>query len=103
QPMGSFISDGTYLYGTTESGGANNFGTIFKIKTDGSGYLKLFEFPSYIYGSSPDGALLYDGTYLYGVADDSGAHLNGTIFKIKPDGTGFTNLYAFLAQPDGDT
>src|SRR6478609_9561584 len=36
-------SDGT-LYGTTFDGGINNYGTIFKIKPDGSSFLVLFNF-----------------------------------------------------------
>jgi uncharacterized repeat protein (TIGR03803 family) len=34
----SLVTEGTFLYGMTASGGANNLGTIFKIKTDGTGY-----------------------------------------------------------------
>ena len=40
-PLGSLISDGTFLYGMTSYGGTNSSGTIFKINTDGSGYSKL--------------------------------------------------------------
>lgn len=47
-------SDGT-LYGTTELGGAQDFGTLFKINTDGSGFEVLREFDR-----------LIDGTISYG-------------------------------------
>ena len=64
---GDLISDGIFLYGTTAYGGANNFGTVFKIKTDGTGYVKLFDFSGAADGSKPLGSLVYDGTFLYGM------------------------------------
>jgi uncharacterized repeat protein (TIGR03803 family) len=94
-PYGSLFSDGTFLYGMTEAGGANNLGTIFKIKPDGTGYVKLFDFDGTANGSNPDGSLISDGTFLYGMTGSGGLSDYGTIFKIKTDGTGFTKLHDF--------
>ncbi|HRG00733.1 MAG TPA: T9SS type A sorting domain-containing protein [Bacteroidia bacterium] len=42
--------------------------------------------------------LYFDGTYLYGTNKQGGTNNNGTIFKIKPDGTGFTTIFNFDTQ-----
>ena len=94
-PLGSLISDGTFLYGMTATGGAGDYGVIFKIMPDGTGYLKLMDFVYATSGSNPNGSLYYDGTFLYGTTLNGGAHGAGTIFKIKPDGTGYVNLMSF--------
>jgi uncharacterized repeat protein (TIGR03803 family) len=86
------VSDGTFLYGVTYAGGLNGKGVIFKIKPDGTGFAKLFDFDGTITGQNPRGSLYYDGTYLYGTTSQGGLNSEGTIFKIKPDGTDFTKL-----------
>lgn len=101
----SLTSDGTYLYGMTYNGGVNNYGTIYKIKSDGSGFTKLFDFngtngdhySSNYYSSS----LIIDGTYLYGTANVGGTNHYGVIFKIKIDGTDFTELFSFSGTNGG--
>jgi uncharacterized repeat protein (TIGR03803 family) len=101
-PLGSLISDGIFLYGMTCRGGANNYGTIFKIKPDGTGYAKLLDFNGTANGSHPYGSLISDGTFLYGMTYDGGANNVGVIFKIKPDGTNFSKLLDFVFTAYGD-
>lgn len=101
-PYGSLISDGTYLYGMTTSGGANQFGTIFKISKDGMGYTKLLDFAGATNGKIPYGSLTYDGTYLYGMTSQGGTYDMGTIFKIMPNGTGYVKLLDFNGTTNGD-
>jgi uncharacterized repeat protein (TIGR03803 family) len=102
------MSDGTFLYGTTYTGGASTdclglgCGTLFKIMSDGTGYLKLFDFIS-ASGTGPVGALISDGTFLYGVAKKGGINNLGTLFKIMPDGTGFVKLLDFSGTANGST
>lgn len=91
---GSLIYDNTHLYGLTSQGGANDKGTIFKVKPDGTGYTTLLDF-SGTNGNEPTGTLLSDGTFLYGLTRSGGINSKGTIFKIKPDGTNFTKLFDF--------
>lgn len=94
QPLG-LVSDGTYLYGMTYSGGANDKGIIFKIEPNGTNYVKLLDFNG-INGSSPvAGSLIYDNTFLYGMTAYGGIHGKGNIFKIKFDGTDYLNLLDF--------
>lgn len=109
-PFGSLISDGTYLYGMTEIGGngtsyVNGSGTIFKIKSDGTGYSKLHDFTSPVNGALPFGSLISDGIFLYGMTFKGGTGSCtdgcGTLFKIKTDGTGFTKLLDFTGTANG--
>ncbi|MDF2436500.1 MAG: hypothetical protein K0Q95_876 [Bacteroidota bacterium] len=99
----SFYSDGTFLYATTQFGGTNDMGTVFKIKPDGSGYMKLLDFSGQANGKWPHSALISDGTYLYGTTSDGGNTDIGVIFKIKPDGTGFAKVLDFNGTNGGLT
>ena len=96
------------LYGTTPSGGASGTGTVFKINPDGTGFALLHSFgpldalfvnASNWDGAWPGGALVQaaDGT-LYGTATQGGPKGSGTVFTLKPDGTGFKVLHAFGAK-----
>jgi len=100
-PRGSLISDGTFLYGMTLTGGTNNLGTIFKIMPNGTGYIKLADFAGATNGSYPEGALISDGTFLFGMTRGGGTNDMGTIFKIMPDGTGYAKLLDFAGTTNG--
>ena len=100
-PPGSLISDGTFLYGMTNAGGSNNLGTIFKILPNGTGYTKLLDFAGTTNGSSPNGSLIFDGTFLYGMTQQGGANNLGTAFKILPNGTGYIKLLDFDGTTNG--
>ncbi len=99
-PMGSLVSDGTFLYGMTINGGGNGIGTIFKIMPDGSGYAKMMDFDS-ISGYKPYASLMFDGNYLYGTTGFGGLYGKGVVFKIKTDGSGYTKILNFQGNPDG--
>ncbi len=91
------------LYGTTTLGGAPGGGTIFRVGTDGSGFTLLHEFHP---GSGNDGYSPYAGLaqdaagVLYGATSAGGASNLGTVFKLNPNGTGFTVLHS-LTQAEG--
>ena len=104
-PTGSLVSDGTFLYGMTRFGGTGGIdvdGTIFKILPDGTGYLKLMDFDGVTNGSNPNGSLIFDGTFLYGMTRQGGINDLGTIFKILPDGTGYVKLLDFAGATNGE-
>ncbi len=90
-PNGSLYFDGTFLFGVTGDG----FGTIYKVKPDGTGYQNLIQFDGGANGNSPNEPLISDGTFLYGTTSDGGTNDMGTLFKIKTDGTAFVNLLNF--------
>ena len=95
-PMASLILSGSTLYGTTGSGGSNDFGTVFKIDVDGSNYTNLHEFTGGTSdGKSPYGSLLLSGSTLYGMTVAGGNNDSGTVFKIDVDGSNYTNLHDF--------
>lgn len=101
-PYGGVLlaSDG-YYYGTTEEGGANGRGTVFRIAPDGSQYALLHSFGSGIDGQYPYGSLIQanDGN-LYGTTNQGGAHGMGAVFKLSLDGTESV-LYSFAGGADG--
>jgi len=81
------------LYGTTNQGGANGYGTIFEITPEGAlTTLRNFD--------STDGAYPYAGLIqatnggIYGTTYDGGAHGYGTIFRVTPEG--LTTLHSFI-------
>ncbi len=109
-------SDGA-LYGTTENGGSNGSGALFKLNPDGTGYTVLKNFDYYTTGGNPQGGLVQgsDGA-LYGTTFNGGSssgnnynyypyyyynYASGTLFKVNTDGTGFTVLKNFDSQTTG--
>lgn len=100
-PRGSIISDGTFLYGLTSRGGINDFGTMFKITSNGSGFIKLIDFTGFTNGRYPDDSLFFDGSFLYGMTEQGGTSGQGTLFKILPNGTGYLKLIDFTGVTNG--
>jgi uncharacterized repeat protein (TIGR03803 family) len=92
-------SDGN-LYGTTEGGGTNNYGTVFKISTNGV-LTSLHSFTGTNDGGNPYAGLVQgsDGD-LYGTTSGGGTNGAGTVFKISTNGA-LTNLYSFTGGNDG--
>lgn len=86
-------ADGT-LFGATNSGGANGYGTLFAINADGSGFTVLRHLDTAT-GYNPNGGLLIgtDGR-LYGAMNSGGPTTRGTIFRLEPDGSNFTVIHA---------
>ena len=78
-------SDGNF-YGTTESGGTNGFGTVFKINTNGT-LTTLYSFTGGNDGSEPQAGLVQgsDGNF-YGTTSVGGTGGAGTCFESAPTG-----------------
>ena len=103
-PNGGLRLIGSALYGLTALGGVSNFGVVFRLNTDGSGYTNLHAFTGGADGVAPKGALAFDGAFLYGTASGGGVSNAGIAFRLQPDGTGYTNLHAFAGYPtDGSS
>jgi len=81
------------LYGTTTEGGSSYYGTVFKLNPDGSGFIVLQNLDFYTTGAYSQGGLAQgtDGA-LYGTTSSGGSSYYGTVFKVNPDGSGFTVL-----------
>jgi len=89
-------TDGNF-YGTTSSGGANGYGTVFKI-TGAGALTTLYSFCAQVNcadGNGPIGGLVqgFDGD-LYGTTYAGGVGDLGTVFKITRAGA-LTTLYSF--------
>jgi uncharacterized repeat protein (TIGR03803 family) len=112
-PRDSLTLSGTRLYGMTSGYPLANsdfiadFGTIFQINTDGTGYQVLHNFGGRSDGAWPFGHLTLSGSTLYGMT--AGEQINGTgggggvwgtIFQINTDGTGYQILYS-LSYDEG--
>ncbi|WP_158267665.1 choice-of-anchor tandem repeat GloVer-containing protein [Adhaeribacter arboris] len=89
-----------FFYGMTEYGGTYNYGTIFKLCSDGS-YTILRSLDDLNDGGLPVGDLLLgkDGNF-YGLTRHGGVNGSGTYFRITPRGD-FTVLYSFQNDDSG--
>jgi uncharacterized repeat protein (TIGR03803 family) len=95
-------TDGNF-YGTTASGGAHFFGTVFQITPAGT-LTVLHSFSGYpSEGAAPSGGLVQgtDGNF-YGTTASGGAHFKGTVFNIDTAGN-LTTLHSFSGSPSEGT
>src|SRR5688500_8162962 len=76
-------SDGA-LYGTAPSLGYGNYGSVYRVNPDGTGYEVLHQFNDQNTGASPHASLLKgsDGA-LYGTTLSGGSSGAGTVFEIQ--------------------
>jgi uncharacterized repeat protein (TIGR03803 family) len=103
-PTGTLILSGTTLYGMTNNGGADGYGNIFSVGTDGTSYQSLLSFTGSggtASGEYPAGSLILSGTTLYGMTQNGGLDEGGNIFSVGIDGSDYQNLYNFTDGDDG--
>jgi uncharacterized repeat protein (TIGR03803 family) len=93
-------SDGA-LYGTTEWGGSDDDGTVFKLSKNGSNYMVLHNFGSIPEDGEYPTAALTEGSdgILYGVAPRGGTANGGAVFKLNKDGSDYRVLRSFGTTP----
>jgi len=95
------------LYGTTEAGGANGFGTVFNLDPSGT-LTTLHEFA----GGTTDGAYPFgtlalhagrsvSGNILYGTTEGGGASGAGTVFALNRVTGAYKILWNFTGGADG--
>ena len=53
-------------------------------------------------GADPVAGLILSSNTLYGVAAHGGTNGGGTVFKLNPDGSGFTTIHHFYFSTDGN-
>ncbi len=97
-PRGLLEASDGYFYGTTQLGGSNNVGTVFRMARDGTSYSILRHFLT----SGGDGrnpyASLIEGTdgLLYGTTYSGGSvGTNGTVFRLQRSGASYLVLQQF--------
>ena len=85
------------IYGTTDTGGANLAGVIFKLTSGGTESL-LHSFGGSGDGTDPDGAVTIESNGdMYGTTGSGGANQNGGIWKLAADGT-YSVLHNFTTD-----
>jgi len=99
-PAGSLLEYAGVLYGTAQSGGLGNSGTVWKYNISSRKFRVLHSF------SGPDGGAPFGGVgcqqgkkavcagKLFGTASDGGTDGKGTVWEIDSSGT-FSTLHSF--------
>jgi uncharacterized repeat protein (TIGR03803 family) len=110
QPSGNLIFDQAgNLYGTTQAGGAFNYGTVFKLTNSAGNWSEsvLYSFASGQDGNQPtDGVVMDSNGNLFGTTPYGGVnHCQsgcGTVFELTPSGSGWNEqiIYRFQGLPD---
>lgn len=87
----NFPDDVFPMIAAAQYGGANNYGAVFKINSDGTDYQTIHDF-NYSDGANPQGSLLRasDG-YFYGLTAAGGANDYGVYYRVSESGS-FTKL-----------
>src|SRR6266567_2296754 len=98
-PISGLVLSNDTLYGTANTGGSwgANYGSVFAVNTDGTGFTNLHSFTG-SEGARPEAGLTLSGNILYGTVANGGRFGDGTVFALNTDGIGFTNLYNFTAR-----
>ena len=88
------------FYGTTYSGGTNDWGTVFRVTTAGS-FTNLYFFTGLYDGGEPAAGLALgnDGNF-YGTTYSGGSNGVGVVFRITAQGT-LSTLWQFSGGSDG--
>ena len=102
------VLSGDVLYGATQGGGTNGYGTLFKMNSSGSGFSVMHTFIPPVkdvplneftncggVNPGPLTSLTVSGNALYATTYSGGAFGIGTLFQINTDGTGFQTLHDF--------
>lgn len=106
-PTGNLLVDSAgNLYGVTQSGGPNGWGSVFELTRNGSAWTEtiLYAFQGQADGGGPYSGLIMDSAgNLYGTASAAGANRQGVVFELKPSGGSWTEqvLYTFQGGNDG--
>jgi uncharacterized repeat protein (TIGR03803 family) len=95
---GVMVDSAGNVYGTTQTGGANGLGTVFKITAAGTETILHSFGASAVDGQTPRAGVIMDSAgNLYGTTSKGGANQIGTVFRIEAAGTE-TILYSFGAR-----
>ena len=86
RPEGSLVFDAAgNLYGTTQVGGTDGFGTVFELNPTAGFWTEEWSSFTGADGAYAFGGLIFDAEgNLYGTTQLGGAYSYGTVFEIKP-------------------
>jgi uncharacterized repeat protein (TIGR03803 family) len=109
-PAGGLTIDSSgNLYGSTNGGGADNYGTVFELSASSGGWTEkvIHSFSGYPHdGVGASGTLVFNSTgSLFGTTATGGGYKEGTVYELIPSSSGgWTEkiLHAFAGnQTDG--
>jgi uncharacterized repeat protein (TIGR03803 family) len=96
------------LYGTTQQGGAKNYGTVFELKHSGNNwtFILIHSFTNVAPdGYYPQAGLSFDAAgNMYGTTQYGGTHSTGTDFQLKPLKNGkwaYQVIHSLPSSPGG--
>lgn len=100
-PFGVIRDGEGNLYGTTQSGGTFDYGTVFEYVKASATLKTLISFDQ-INGETPEANLIMDNSgNLYGTTSLGGAFDEGTVFEILKSGGAFATLGSFDGNNGG--
>jgi hypothetical protein len=94
----SLILIDDYIYGITTEGGQNDYGTLWRVRTDGTDFSELYSFTS---KNGVARKIMLQGSYIYGVSSEGGDDGMGRLFRFKKDGTGYQKIFDFTDSDYG--
>ena len=101
-PLAGLIDDGHgAMYGTTESGGSNGFGSIYSINAATGKETVLYSFPTANGGAHPGAELRLVNGLLYGTTLQGGSFTDGTVFSYDRSNGTIRIIYSFEGYHDG--
>lgn len=102
-PTAIVSQQGGFFYGTSEDGGANGEGTVWKLTVSGqtATIATLYSFTGGDNGAKPAGITLGTAGYLFGTTTNGGTYGDGTVWQLPVGGGGLTTLYSFTGGTDG--
>jgi len=94
------------IYGTAESGGPNQEGSVFELSRSGGTWKEttLHFFTGNLDGATPDAGVIFDKAgNLYGTTSSGGNYSSGTVFELAKANGSWTEsiLYNFTGGKDG--
>jgi len=100
-PLGTQIAvNKSTLAGTTSTGGASGFGTIYSLNVNTGVVRTVYSFAGND-GHTPGGGLVFSGGNLYGITAFGGSVGCGTVFRFNAATGILTTLYSFTCSNDG--
>lgn len=99
-PVGTLLLSGTMLYGMTTNldGASATPGSLFQIRTDGTGFRVLHRFTGPD-GGYPHGSLIRSGSKLYGMTTVGGDFGHGVVFSFDIPEPAAASLMAIALLP----
>ncbi len=99
-PNGPLLRVGAAMYGTTQGGGKNGLGTLFRFSPPTGKQVVVHDFAGGSDGSYPVSPPIEVGGFLYGTTSGGGKPGYGTVYRFDPATGAETVLYSFAYGSD---